>query len=89
MAQTINGLAISDIKSPYMLLMGTQRLLGPTVTIEVDFGEAGASKVFKKNSEVKILDENNRLIEVTTGEAMCFVGFAALHIAFVVRSTGK
>jgi hypothetical protein len=40
--------------------------LGPTVTIEVDFGEAGASKVFKKNSEVKILDENNRLIEVTT-----------------------
>jgi hypothetical protein len=62
-SQTVNGEPLSAIESPYLLIMGTQKLLSPAVTIQVDFGQFGASRVFKKKSEVRIMDENKSLVE--------------------------
>lgn len=62
-SQTVNGQPISEIESPYLLIMGTQKLLGPTVTVEVDLGQEGISKIFKKKEQVKILDADNNPIE--------------------------
>jgi hypothetical protein len=62
-SQTVNGEQLSEIESPYLLLIGTQKFIGPTVTIEVDFGQFGASKTFKSKNEVKILDADKRPVE--------------------------
>jgi hypothetical protein len=62
-SQTVNGEQLSEIESPYLLIMGTQKFLGQTIMINVDFGQFGASKVIKTKSEVKILDEAKRPVE--------------------------
>jgi hypothetical protein len=61
--QSVNGVNLKDIDTPYLLIMGVGKLLSPRVSVEVDFGQKVSSKFFKDNKEVKILDENGKLVE--------------------------
>ncbi|HLO43950.1 MAG TPA: hypothetical protein VK175_06420 [Leadbetterella sp.] len=62
-AQSVNGVALKDIDTPYLLIMGVGKILQPKVTIDVDFGQKVSSKFFKDKEEVKILDEAGKLVE--------------------------
>jgi hypothetical protein len=61
--QSVNGVNLKDIDTPYLLIMGVGKLFSPKVSVEVDFGQKVSSKLFKDSKEVKILDENGKLVE--------------------------
>lgn len=62
-SQSVNGVALKDIDTPYLLIMGVGKILQPKVTVDVDFGQKVSSKFFKDKEEVKILDETGKLVE--------------------------
>jgi len=56
-AQTINGKKISDIKTPYIQILGVAKIMSQKVTIFIDYGQ---KKNIWKPKKQMILDENNK-----------------------------
>lgn len=54
-AQTINGVPVSEIKSPHVLIVGTSKLLSNKVNIHIDFGQEDKVLV-AKDTQIKAAD---------------------------------
>lgn len=62
-AQTVNGVPLKDIKSEYVQIKGTSKLLSSKINIELDFGQH--NKYFKVK-DTQLMDENDKLITLNS-----------------------
>jgi hypothetical protein len=58
-SQTVNGVPLTELNSEYVLIVGTRKLIGNGVTIELDFGQL--NKLFS-NSDTRLVDANGKQV---------------------------
>lgn len=58
-SQTVNDMPIKDIDVEYVQIIGTSKMVGNKVTIEIDFGQENKLFVAK---DTQIKDENGKLM---------------------------
>ena len=74
--QTIDGVAISNIDSDYIMLLGYKALMSNKVSISVDYGQDAAAKIFGAGKMV-IRDQNNKVVKFNS--MMGAVNFFSNH----------
>ena len=61
-SQSVNGVPFAEIDSPFIEIVGTQKLLSSKVTIFIDFGQR--TKLFGNNKkQFSILDKEGKKVE--------------------------
>ena len=60
-AQTINDIPVKDLDVNYIEIMGQRGLFSTKVEVRIDYGQR--TKLFTKNKEVYIYDENNKRVK--------------------------
>jgi hypothetical protein len=56
-AQSINGINVSEIDSPFVELLGTGKMFSNKVTVEMDFGQ---NNKYWSSKDTRVLDENGK-----------------------------
>jgi hypothetical protein len=56
-AQTINGIKVSEIDSPFVELVGTDKIFSNKITVEMDFGQ---NNKLWSSKDTRVLDENGK-----------------------------
>lgn len=62
-SQSVNGVPLKDIESEYIEIVGTRKLMGNQVTIEINFGQQ--DKIFK-TKDTQLLDEEGKLLRLNS-----------------------
>jgi hypothetical protein len=56
-AQSINGIKVSEIDSPFVELLGTGKMFSNKVTVEMDFGQ---NNKYWSSKDTRVFDENGK-----------------------------
>lgn len=60
-AQTVNDVPIKDIDVEYVQIVGTQKIIGNKVLIQIDFGQE--TKFFKQAQQSVLKDETGKMLD--------------------------
>ena len=70
-AQTVNDIPLKDIKTEYIQIVGTSKLLSTKLTIEIDFGQA--NKIFDGNDTQLKDNDGKRIVFNSMIDALNFM----------------
>ncbi len=70
-AQTVNGVPLKDLKTEYIQIVGTSKLLSNKLTIEIDFGQE--NKLFKTSDTQLINADGSRVLLNSMVDALNFM----------------